>query len=68
MEEKPQVKIIYKKSLMQKLVMLGHDLLYTTRNKHNRKFQCFMFTWSPELERDLAELTGHEYVEGSHGE
>ena len=63
MEENVPVKVIYKKQIMVELVRKNHNLLYTTRNRNNRKYQCYMFELTPELEKDLAELTGHEYVE-----
>jgi len=61
MEEKLPVKIIYKKSLMVELVLRNHNLLYTTRNRNNPKYQCYMFEATSELDQDLAEITGHTY-------
>ncbi|MDG4850518.1 hypothetical protein [Peribacillus frigoritolerans] len=61
MEEKMKVKIIYKKSLFVELVRRHHNFLYTTPNRENRKFQCFMFEETEELNKDLAELTGNKY-------
>lgn len=63
MEEKMPVKVIYKKQIMQQLVMRDHNLLYTTRNRSDKRFQVFMFEATPELDKDLTELSGHEYVE-----
>ncbi|MED3831926.1 hypothetical protein P4595_06390 [Peribacillus frigoritolerans] len=63
LEEKMKVKIIYKKSLFVQLANRGHNFLYTTRNRKQPKFQCFMFEETEELNRDLAELTGNVYGE-----
>ena len=63
MKEKLPVKVIYKKSLMVELVRRNHNLLYTTKSKLNNKYQAFMFEATPELDKDLAEITGHEYKE-----
>ncbi|MDN4492878.1 hypothetical protein [Ureibacillus aquaedulcis] len=57
---------VYKKQLMIELVRLGHDLHHTERNKNNRKLQVYFFEDSEQLERDIAKLTGHEYVEKAH--
>lgn len=62
-EEKPKVKLIYKKSLMVELVRKNHNLLYSMRNKDNPKYQVFAFEATKELSRDLAKLTGHEHDE-----
>ncbi|MDW0118733.1 hypothetical protein QTL97_17555 [Sporosarcina thermotolerans] len=56
-----KVKVIYKKSLFVELVKLGHNFLYSTKNKNNPNYQCFMFEATKELDRDLATITGHEY-------
>ncbi|MFY0762139.1 hypothetical protein AB1K32_25395 [Metabacillus dongyingensis] len=56
-------KLIYKKTVALNLVKLGHDLLYTAKNRSNEKYQVFFFTDTPELRKDLAMLTGHEYDE-----
>lgn len=63
MEDKLPVKVIYKRSLFVELVRRNHNFLYTTRNRTNPKYQCFMFEATPELDKDLAEISGHEYVE-----
>lgn len=68
MKEKSPVKIIYKKRLMVELVRRDHNLLYSTKNKNNLKYQCFMFESTPELDKDLAELSGKDYVEDSNEE
>ncbi|USK33515.1 hypothetical protein LIT25_23915 [Bacillus sp. F19] len=56
-------KLIYKKTVALNLVKLGHDLLYTAKNRNNEKYQVFFFTDTPELRKDLAMITGHEYDE-----
>ncbi len=62
MKEKKPVKVIYKKEIFLELVKRGHNFLYSTRNRKNPKYQCFMFLSTPELDKDLAELTGHTYI------
>ncbi|QDZ83527.1 hypothetical protein [Priestia megaterium] len=60
-EEKKPVKVIYKKSLAMDLIRRGHTFLYTTRNRNNPKYQCFMFEATAELDKDLAKLSHKEY-------
>ncbi len=62
MYEQPPVKIIYKKQLFVQLVKLVHNFLYSTRNKYNPDYQCFMFQSTKELDMDIAFLTGHDYI------
>lgn len=57
------IKMIYKKTLAIELVKAGHDIEYTTRNRANRKYQCYAFIDSPELRQDLARITGKSYDE-----
>ena len=56
-EEKPKLKNIYKKSLAMDLVRKGHDIEHTMRNRENPKYQVFVFKDTPQLIRDLLELT-----------
>ncbi|WP_423478947.1 hypothetical protein [Priestia megaterium] len=60
-KEKKKIKVIYKRSLFQLLVKRGHNFLYTTRNRNNPKFQCYMFEATEELDKDLAKLSHKEY-------
>lgn len=53
---------VYKKSLMVQLVKLGHELDHTERNRNNPKHQIYFFPDSEQIEKDLAMLTGKEYV------
>ena len=55
-------KQVFKKTLMVELVKLGHDLEYTTRNRNNTKFQIYFFPHTHQLDKDIAFLTGKEYV------
>ncbi len=63
MEDYPKVKVIYKKSVFVELVRLNHNFLYSTRNRDNRNFQCYMFQLTEELERDLAMLSDRKHIE-----
>lgn len=56
------MKLVYKKSLMVELVRLGNDLEYSARNRTNPKYQCYFFKHTSKLDKDLAMLTGKEYV------
>lgn len=67
MEEK-QVKVIYKKSLFQELVKRGHNFLYSSKNRSDPRWQVYMFELTEELERDIAKITGYEYVEDANNE
>lgn len=60
-EDKPLINI-YKKTIAMELVRMGHDLEHTMRNRKNPKYQVFALHDTPELRKDLAKLTGHEYV------
>ncbi|MEJ9302018.1 hypothetical protein ABEW33_23360 [Priestia megaterium] len=62
-EEKAKVKIIYKKSLAMDLIKRNHNFLYTTRNRNNPKYQCFMFEATEELDKDLSLLSNRAYDE-----
>lgn len=53
----PGLKNIYKKSLAKELMMKGHDLSHTMRNRHNPKYQVYVFVETPALIADLLELT-----------
>jgi len=60
-EEKMPIKVIYKKTLFQELVKRGHNFLYSTKNRKNPHYQCFMFEATAELDKDLAKLSHKEY-------
>ncbi|MBM0064039.1 hypothetical protein [Alkalicoccobacillus gibsonii] len=56
----PGKKNIYKKSLAIDLIKCGHDFLHTMRNKHNQRYQIYVFTETPELIQDMQRLTKRE--------
>lgn len=53
--------MIYKKTLAMDLIKAGHDLEYTTRNRKNKKYQCFAFEDSPELRQSIARINNQSY-------
>lgn len=55
------IKMIYKKTLAMDLIKAGHDLEYTTRNRKNKKYQCFAFEDSPELRQSIARINNQSY-------
>ncbi|MFB5574705.1 hypothetical protein [Bacillus cereus] len=55
------IKMIYKKTLAMELIKAGHDLEYTTRNRKNRKFQCYAFNDSAELRKSIARINNQRY-------
>lgn len=62
-EGKMPIKVIYKKALAMELIRRNHNFLYTTKNRNNKKYQCFMFEATEELDKDLSLLSGREYDE-----
>lgn len=52
----PGKKNIYKKSLAIELIKKGHDLSHTMKNKHNPKYQVFVFNETPSLISDLLRI------------
>lgn len=50
-------KNIYKKSLAMALVRRGHDIEHTMRNWNNPKYQVYVFKDTPELIKDLLEIS-----------
>lgn len=44
-----------------KLIKAGHDLEYTTRNRKNRKYQCYAFNDSAELRKSIARINNQRY-------
>ncbi|AJH61806.1 hypothetical protein FOC75_04465 [Bacillus cereus] len=55
------IKMIYKKTLAMDLIRDGHDLAYTTRNRKNRKYQCYAFEDSVELRKSIARINNQRY-------
>ncbi|PET04394.1 hypothetical protein CN505_15885 [Bacillus cereus] len=55
------IKMIYKKTLAMDLIKAGHDLEYTTRNRKNKKYQCYAFNDSPELQKSIARINNQSY-------
>ncbi|HDR7529727.1 TPA: hypothetical protein QCX69_000807 [Bacillus anthracis] len=56
------IKMIYKKTLAMDLIKAGHDLEYTTRNRKNKKYQCYAFEDSVELRKSIAQINNQEYT------
>lgn len=59
-EDKPLINI-YKRSLANELIRMGHDISHSETNRNNAKYQIFMLYDTPELRKDLALLSGKEY-------
>lgn len=53
--------MIYKKQLAFDLIKAGHMLEYTTRNRKNKKYQCYAFNDSPELQKSIARINNQSY-------
>lgn len=49
------------------LIKAGHDLEYTTRNRKNKKYQCYAFEDSVELRKSIARINNQEYTGHSTG-
>lgn len=62
------IKMIYKKTLAMELIRDGFDLEYTTRNRKNRKYQCYAFEDSVELRKSIAQINNQEYTGHSTGD
>lgn len=60
-KEKPKIKVIYKKQMAMDLIREGHNFLYSTKNRNNKKYQVFMFEATEGLDKDLAKLSHKEY-------
>ena len=56
------MELVYKKTLAIDLIKLGHDLEYTARNRNNPKYQVYFFKHTKQLDKDIAMLTGKEYI------
>ncbi|MGE1112163.1 hypothetical protein ACQJ0K_10405 [Priestia megaterium] len=56
-EEKPRLKNIYRKSIAMDLIKMGNNLNHTMRNKHNSKYQVFVFHDNEKLIEDLLYIT-----------
>ncbi|MGO0657563.1 hypothetical protein [Bacillus mycoides] len=56
------IKMIYKKTLAMDLIKAGHDLEYTTRNRKNKKYQCYAFEDTVELRQSIARINNQEYT------
>lgn len=61
------IKMIYKKTLAMDLIKAGHDLEYTTRNRKNKKYQCYAFEDSVELRKSIAQINNQRYKGYSTG-
>lgn len=60
MKEQGQIKIIYKKSLYEELLKLGHYPITIEKNYKNNKFFVYKFIKTEEFAKDLAKLFGNE--------
>ena len=62
------IKMIYKKTLAMDLIKAGHDLEYTTRNRKNKKYQCYAFEDSVQLRKSIARINKQQYTGHSTGD
>lgn len=60
MIEQGQIKIIYKKSLYEELVKLGHKPIAIEKNYKDNRFYVYKFIKTEEFAKDLARLFGNE--------
>ena len=55
-----QIKIIYKKSLYEELIKLGHKPVAIEKNYKDNRFYVYKFIKTEEFAKDLARLFGNE--------
>ncbi|MGU3395012.1 hypothetical protein ACNHOZ_12705 [Priestia sp. D51] len=55
-EEKPRKKNIYKRTLAEDLIKLGHTLSHTMRNRERPQYQVFVFYEDAKLIEDMLYL------------
>ena len=60
MMEQGQIKIIYKKSLYEELIKLGHKPIAIEKNYKDNRFYVYKFIKTEEFAKDLAKLFGNE--------
>ena len=60
MTEQGQIKIIYKKSLYEELIKLGHKPIAIEKNYKDNRFYVYKFIKTEEFAKDLARLFGNE--------
>lgn len=60
MIEQGQIKIIYKKSLYEELIKLGHKPIAIEKNYKDNRFYVYKFIKTEEFAKDLARLFGNE--------
>lgn len=60
MREQGQIKIIYKKSLYEELIKLGHKPIAIEKNYKDNRFYVYKFIKTEEFAKDLAILFGNE--------
>ena len=60
MIELGQIKIIYKKSLYEELIKLGHKPIAIEKNYKDNRFYVYKFIKTEEFAKDLARLFGNE--------
>lgn len=55
-------KVIYKYSLFQYLVKKDCQFLYSTSNRTNPEWQCYMFLHDEKLDQALDEYPNEKYI------
>ncbi|MCR6106867.1 hypothetical protein HXA34_11265 [Salipaludibacillus agaradhaerens] len=61
-------KNIYKKSMAMELIKRGHNFCHSMRNRDNSRYQVYVFEDTPELGKDMAELSKRGYCEDKNNE
>ncbi|PFZ50765.1 hypothetical protein COL58_05800 [Bacillus wiedmannii] len=57
-------KVIYKYNLFVYLVKQDCNFLYSTRNRKEPKYQCYMFEHNNRLDQALDEYPNERYING----
>lgn len=63
-KKKEPVKVIYKYSLFEYLVKSGCKFLYSTRNRKEPEYQCYMFEHNEKLDQALNKYPNERYIHG----
>lgn len=63
-KRKEPVKVIYKYSLFEYLVKSGCKFLYSTRNRKEPEYQCYMFEHNEQLDQALDDYPNERYING----
>ncbi|PFP91701.1 hypothetical protein COK06_22975 [Bacillus cereus] len=59
-------KVIYKYSLFAYLVKMDCQFLYSTRNRCNPEYQCYMFLHDERLDQALEKYPNERYTNGEN--